>query len=337
MRVALVTHASSFEHLPPRGHPERPDRVVAAVEGVEASGLDVVPITAPRVARSRLLAVHEEPFVDELERFCAAGGGTIDADTYAVPGSYEAACHAAGAGSGAIEALRSGVADTAFIAVRPPGHHADEARSMGFCLFNNIAVTAAQLVAEGDRVAIVDWDVHHGNGTQDIFYGSPDVLYTSLHQFPFYPGSGWVDELGSGFGLGTTANLPMPSGAGGAEYRTAFDRIILPLLRQFDADWLLVSAGYDAHERDPLAGLRLIEADYQWMAAALAAVTRPARTVFFLEGGYNLEAISGAVAATLTGITGAPPSGLAATVVASAALRTMDYAAERLSDFWDLD
>ena len=337
MRVALVTHSSSFEHLPPRGHPERPDRVVAAVEGVEASGLEVVPIAAPRVARSRLLAVHEEPFVDELERFCAAGGGTIDADTYAVPGSYAAAWHAAGAGSGAIEALRSGVADTAFIAVRPPGHHADAARSMGFCLFNNIAVTAAQLVAEGERVTIVDWDVHHGNGTQDIFYGSPDVLYTSLHQFPFYPGSGWVDELGRGFGLGTTVNLPMPSGAGGAEYRMAFDRIILPLLRQFDANWVLVSAGYDAHEKDPLAGMRLIESDYQWMASALAAVTRPARTVFFLEGGYNLEAISGSVAATLIGTAGTPPSGLGATAVTSAALRTMDYAAERLSDFWDLD
>jgi acetoin utilization deacetylase AcuC-like enzyme len=208
---------------------------------------------------------------------------------------------------------------------------------MGFCLFNNIAVTAAQLVAEGERVAIVDWDVHHGNGTQDIFYGSPDVLYTSLHQYPFYPGTGWVDELGRGFGRGTTANLPMPAGAGGAEYRMAFDRIILPLLRQFDADWVLVSAGYDAHERDPLAGLRLVEADYQWMASTLAAVTRPARTVFFLEGGYNLEAIAGSVAATLTGTAGTPPSGTPARAVTSAALRTIDYAADRLSDFWDLD
>jgi acetoin utilization deacetylase AcuC-like enzyme len=337
VRVALVTHASSFEHVPPQGHPERPDRVVAAIEGVEASGLEIVPITAPRVTRGRLLAVHEEPFVDELERFCAAGGGAIDADTYAGPRSYEAACHAAGAGSGAVEALRSGAADTAFIAVRPPGHHADEARSMGFCLFNNIAVTAAQLVAEGERVAIVDWDVHHGNGTQDIFYGSPDVLYTSLHQFPFYPGTGWVDELGRGFGLGTTVNLPMPSGAGGAEYRMAFDRIILPLLQQFDADWVLVSAGYDAHERDPLAGLRLVEADYQWMASALASITKPARTVFFLEGGYDLGAISASVAATLTGAAGTPPSGLTSNDVTSAAFRTMEYAVERLSDFWDVD
>ena len=334
--VALITHPSGFGHIPPRGHPERPQRVEAAVKGVEASGRDIMQVTAPRVHRDQLLAVHDATLVDELERFCAAGGGAIDADTYAAAGSFEAAEYAAGAGGGAVDTLRTGAAETAFVVVRPPGHHADEVRAMGFCLFNNVAVTAAGLVAAGDRVAVVDWDVHHGNGTQDIFGSSADVLYVSLHQFPFYPGTGWVDEIGSGLGTGATVNVPLPAGTDGGAYRAAFARLAVPIVQQFGPDWLLVSAGYDAHAADPLAELRLVDADYRWMASRLAALVPPSKTIFFLEGGYNLDAITASVAATIDGALAPGPIPDALGRLSSTAGRTVDYAVDRMAAYWDV-
>ena len=334
MRVALVTHQSSLEHRGPPHHPERPDRVQAAVEGVEQSVAAVVDVTARPVERDTLLAVHDEGFVDALERFCAAGGGAIDYDTFAVPASWEAALNAAGAGASAVQALSSGDADVAFVAMRPPGHHAGRSRAMGFCLFNNVAVTAAALVADGQRVAIVDWDVHHGNGTQDLFFTDPAVLYVSLHQHPFYPGTGFVAEVGRGPAAGTTVNVPMPRGAGGMAYREAFDAVVEPVLGQFGADWLLVSAGYDAHRRDPLAEIELLEGDYSAMAEALARAVPNGRTVYFLEGGYDLEAVRDSVAATLNGHTGvASPS---APVGEGLAAETVAQIVETLGPYWDV-
>jgi acetoin utilization deacetylase AcuC-like enzyme len=303
MRLALVTHPVSREHRGPPGHPERQERLDAAIVGVEESGLAVVPLLARPVVRDELLAVHDAAFVDSLERFCDAGGGLIDADTYAAPGSWEAVVHSAGAGPTAIDALDEGIAEAAFVATRPPGHHAERDRAMGFCLLNNIAVTTARLTRSGNRVAIVDWDVHHGNGTQRMFLAEPDVLYLSAHQYGylFYPGTGGVGEIGTGAGAGTTINLPMAPGTGGDVYAEAFSRIVVPVITQFDPDWLLVSAGYDAHAADPLANLELTDVDYGWMAGAIAPLVPRGRTVFFFEGGYDLAAVRGSVTATVRG------------------------------------
>ena len=183
--------------------------------------------------------------MEAIGEFCAAGGGALDPDTGAVPASWEAARRAAGSGLAAIDAIEQGASPIAFLAVRPPGHHAHAARALGFCIFNNIAVAAERLAARGRRVAIVDFDVHHGDGTQDTFRQRGDVLYVSLHQFPFYPGSGWVDEVGHGAGKGATVNIPLPAATAGDAVEAAFTRIVDPVVDQFAPDWILVSAGYD--------------------------------------------------------------------------------------------
>jgi acetoin utilization deacetylase AcuC-like enzyme len=304
MRVVLVTHDSGLRHDTGRGHPERPGRIPAVVAGVHASGLDVVHHEPARADLDLIAEVHDREYIAAIERFCAAGGGALDPDTIAVPDSWEAALRSAGGGLAGVAALRGGVADTAFIAMRPPGHHALVNRAMGFCLFNNIAITARALVSEGRRVAIVDWDVHHGNGTQTTFYSDPEVLYVSLHEFPAYPGTGWVDEVGRGRGRGTSLNFPFPMGTGGDVYRWSMHTVVRPVLRDFAPDWVLVSAGYDAHRADPLAGIRLEADDYAAMASMLAGVVPANHIVYFLEGGYDLEAMKASVAATLLGTAG---------------------------------
>ncbi|GMQ85468.1 MAG: histone deacetylase family protein [Acidimicrobiia bacterium] len=336
MRVALVTHPSSFEHVPPPGHPERPARIVAAVDGVAHSGLTVVEVEAEPAANRELVAVHDEVFVSALASLSAEGGGSIDADTYVSPGSWGAAVNAAGAGATAVRTLEAGKADVGFVAMRPPGHHAEADRAMGFCLLNNVAVTAAQLVTSGQRVAIVDWDVHHGNGTQAIMAANPDVLYMSLHQYPFYPGTGRADEIGEGEGMGATVNIPMPGGADGAIYEEAFARVIVPIVEQFGPDWLLVSAGYDAHTADPLAGIRLVDDDFAMMASALAPVLPAGRTVFWLEGGYDLDAIRGSVSATLRGHADQSPGRRFSSSAGGSADHVLDRAVEALSPYWDV-
>jgi acetoin utilization deacetylase AcuC-like enzyme len=333
VRVALITHPSSYQHVGPAGHPERPERVTAAIAGVEAAGLEVVRVQAEPAGLDDLLTVHEAGFITDLERFCSRGGGAIDADTYAVAGSWEAALSAAGAGPTAVAALDGGDADVAFVVVRPPGHHAEAGRAMGFCLFNNIAITAAALAEAGQRVAIVDWDVHHGNGTQQRFYADPNVLYVSIHQDDWYPGTGRLDEVGEGEGRGYTVNLPMPAGAGGQEYAEVMGRVVVPVLEQFGADWMLVSAGYDAHHRDPLAEISLAEEDFAAMAADLSRMVPGGRTVFHLEGGYDLDAVQGSVAATLAGHTGTFP---VRGVGLAGAADSINQIVETLSAHWDV-
>ncbi|MEA3510360.1 MAG: histone deacetylase, partial [Actinomycetota bacterium] len=206
-------------------------------------------------------------------------------------------------------------------------------RTMGFCLINNVAVSAAALVRRGRRVAIVDWDVHHGNGTQEIFFRSTDVLYISLHHAPFYPGTGRLQDVGRGLGIGTTVNIPVPGGSGGSVYREAFSRIVLPILDQFGPDWLLVSAGYDGHTADPLGGMDLATDDYGAMAAALGEEMQRTNTVFYLEGGYDLRAIRESVTATLDGFA----SGFPLLDPPESSDPAIDDAVEVHSLFWDLD
>jgi acetoin utilization deacetylase AcuC-like enzyme len=302
--VFLVTHPAFALHDTGMWHPERPARLEAAERGVMTAGLTVHKVEAPEVERAVLELAHRPEYVDAIGRFCRAGGGALDPDTVAVAESWEAALRSAGAGPAAVGLLDLAPDATAFLAVRPPGHHATRNRAMGFCLFNNVAVTASLLRSRGERVAIVDWDVHHGNGTQEIFESDKDVLYISLHQFPFYPGGGAAHETGVEEAAGMVVNVPLPAGTGGDVYRVAFERVVAPVLERFAPDWILVCAGYDAHEDDPLAEMRLLAPDYGFMANAVAAAAPVHRIIVFMEGGYHLPAITTSVAATLHGLAG---------------------------------
>lgn len=257
----------------------------------------------PRDARPEELArVHDPAFLERLGR-AAEKRGYFDADTYYGPNSVAAARRAAGGSIALVESLTSGSAQVGLGLLRPPGHHARPAAAMGFCLLNNIAVAAAHARAQGaERVLIVDWDVHHGNGTQEIFYRDPSVLYVSVHQWPFYPGTGAVDETGEGDGQGYTVNIPLSAGAGDAVYGAAFERIIAPIVEAFDPNLTLISAGFDAHARDPLANMRVTEQGFALMLTRLAAALprgAASRLGLLLEGGYDLTALGASLAATL--------------------------------------
>lgn len=230
------------------------------------------------------------------------GGGPIDADTTASIESWDAALLAAGAGLDAIRLLQQGQAQSAFLAVRPPGHHAVRDRAMGFCLLNNVAVSAAQLVSEGSRVLIFDFDAHHGNGTQDIFFGSDQVLYLSTHQHPLYPGTGRVQEVGSNLGFGYTINLPVPQGTNGSTLRLILDRIAEPAVRRFSPDWVIISAGFDGHFKDPLTEMGLTSADFSAFTKWAMQFVPESRTLVFLEGGYDLEALRDSTGAVLSAL-----------------------------------
>ena len=337
MSLLLVTHDLGLAHTAPEGHPERGDRLVATLSGLRRSLPSVVEVTAPRVERGDLERVHDHGYIDEIHNFCLDGGGMIDQDTFAVPDSWEAALHAAGAGVAAVDHLMAGIGDTAFVAVRPPGHHAERHQAMGFCLFNNIAVTAAYLRSLGRRVAVVDWDVHHGNGTQRTFWTEPDVLYVSLHEFPFYPGTGWVAEAGAEGGAGTTVNIALPSGTSSQDFLAAFARVVIPVVDEFSPNWILVSAGYDAHIRDPLGGLGVETSAYAAMAGALAGIVSPNRIISFLEGGYDLTALATAPVATVQGLLSPEFRTVWPEMSNRSASRLVDLTVEVAKEYWDLE
>ena len=305
--ILLATHARYLDHNAGVGHPERPARLDAVLSGVKEAGLDgaLVPIEPRPASRAQLERVHPVAYLDAIERLSQTGGGRIDADTTANAATWEAALLAAGAGLVAIEALDRGEASAAFCAVRPPGHHATATRAMGFCFVNNVAVMAAELAARGERVLIVDYDAHHGNGTQDIFYADERVLYVSFHEWPLYPGTGSLSQTGTGPGAGRTVNFPFPEGTTGDTYLAAVDDVLDPIVERFRPTWLVVSAGFDAHRRDPITGLGLSAGDFGVLTERLCQYAPEGRRILVLEGGYDLQALAdsaGAAVAALAGV-----------------------------------
>jgi len=307
--VLVGTHERYLDHLAGAHHPEAPERLAAVLAGVgraeREADVELVAFTPRPATSAELAAVHPEPYLQRLEAFCRAGGGAIDADTSAVPASWDAAVLAAGAGPDAVERLTAGEADAAFLAVRPPGHHATPEVPMGFCLLNNIAVTAMALAGRGERVLIVDWDAHHGNGTQDAFYADWRVAFVSMHQWPLYPGTGAAGETGRDAGAGLTVNLPFPARAPGDVYRAALAGVVDRLADSFGPTWVLLSAGFDSHRADPLASLGLSAGDYADLTRRVVELVPPGRRIAFLEGGYDLDALELSTAACVAALGGA--------------------------------
>ena len=306
MATLLYADPRFAEHATFAGHPERPERIAAVDRGVAACPArdDLVAVEPRHATLDELAIVHDRGYLEALDRFCADGGGSLDPDTVAVPASWDVACLAAGSGLDAVRRLRAGEGDTAFLAVRPPGHHATPTRAMGFCLLNNVAVSAARLAADGERVLVVDIDAHHGNGTQDAFWDDPRVTYVSIHQHPMYPGTGMIHDTGGPGAPGATVNVPVPAHAAGDVYRRMVDEIVVPLAERTAATWLLLSTGFDAHRADPLTGLGLSSGDYHDLTARLLTCVPAGRSLVFLEGGYDLDAVTASTAATLAAMSG---------------------------------
>ncbi|GLS32727.1 Acetoin utilization deacetylase AcuC [Mesorhizobium albiziae] len=300
MTTRFYSHPIYLEHLTPPGHPERPDRLRAIARVLEDEAyFELDRVEAPAGDEATILYAHPQEFVAKIRRAIPLDGIVrVDADTSVSPKSWEAALAAIGAANAAVDDVFAGVADNVFVASRPPGHHAEKTTAMGFCLFNNAAIAAryAQRRHGAERVAIVDWDVHHGNGTQDIFWDDPTVLYCSTHQMPLYPGTGAKSETGAG----NIVNAPLAPQTGSDTFRDAFLSRVLPALDNFRPDLIVISAGFDAHHRDPLAEINLTEEDFDWATGKLmerAARFSNSRLVSLLEGGYDLQGLAFSVGA----------------------------------------
>ena len=332
----LLSDPRFFQHRSAAYHPERPERLdaaQAAIERARGAGLTFAPV-APRAATPEELArVHSPKFLEWMNTL-RGEEGYIDADTYLGPESVAVAELAAGGTVALVDALIEGPVKRGIALVRPPGHHARPDQAMGFCLFNNVAIAAAHARTRGlSRVAIIDWDVHHGNGTQEIFYQDPNVLYVSTHQFPFYPGTGAVLETGEKAGKGFTINVPLTAGGGDAIYRGAFERVILPSLEQYAPELVIISAGFDASARDPLAEMALSADAFGWMGRALrrvADVSAGGKVLLALEGGYDLVALESGLLAATRGITEGTAVEIARTVDHS----DLDRAASAAKQAW---
>jgi acetoin utilization deacetylase AcuC-like enzyme len=330
----FLSHPSSLEH-DTGGHPEQAARIVAIERELNVRGwLGYERALSPEVSLEALCEVHPPEYVEAVETFAAAGGGHIDPDTLMSTGSYEAALHSAGGAVAVVDLLLDGDVPCAFSAHRPPGHHALPGRAMGFCLFNNVAIAARHALGSRgrSRVMVLDWDVHHGNGTNDIFYSSPEVLFVSIHQSPLYPGTGRASELGEGEGLGFTVNLPVPPGSGDQEFVSLVAGVAVPLLERYVPELVLISAGYDAHAADPLAECLVTEDGFASMAALMrdAAARAGAPLGVVLEGGYALDALARSVAATMSVL---GPEGSAPDLHAEGSSLVRDAVA-RLEPWW---
>jgi acetoin utilization deacetylase AcuC-like enzyme len=302
----VISHPACLDHNMGEGHPERPDRVRAIERALESEAFQMLTRdVAPRAEDSAIARVHPQDYIDAIRAAAPKHGRiALDADTSMSTGTFEAALRAAGGAVFAVDEVMSGKARNAFVSTRPPGHHAEVATPMGFCFFNNAAIAArhAQKAHGAERVAIMDFDVHHGNGTQHIFWDDPSVIYASTHQMPHYPGTGAVRERGE---HNQIVNAPLRSGGGGEAFREAMETAILPRLEAFAPDLVIISAGFDAHRRDPLGNLNLVEADFAWATRKLMGVARShahERVVSVLEGGYDLEGLSRSVAAHVTAL-----------------------------------
>ena len=306
MSTLLITHPACLDHLTPSGHPERPERLRAVERALEAEKFQTLArVEAPMAPFEIIALCHPMDYIVQL-RDATPGEGMVrlDADTSMSPGSFEAALRAVGGAMHAVDEVLSNKAANAFVAIRPPGHHAETARPMGFCFFDNAAIAAryAQERHGVARAAIVDFDVHHGNGSQEIFWADKTVMYCSTHQMPLFPGTGAVIESGE---YETIVNAPLRPGDGGEEFRAAFESRILPRLREFQPELIIISAGFDAHMRDPLANINLLEADFAWATQKIMDVAdryAGGRVVSMLEGGYDLQALANSVAAHVTAL-----------------------------------
>lgn len=301
MATLFITHPACLEHLTPAGHPERPDRLRAIERALADERFkELVRAEAPAAALESIALCHPMSYVTAIRDATPKEGIIrLDADTSMSPGTFEAALRAAGGAVHAVDEVIAGRAANAFVATRPPGHHAETARPMGFCLFDNAAIAArhAQKRYGIERAAVIDFDVHHGNGSQEIFWSDPTVMYGSTHQMPLYPGTGKASERGE---HDTVVNAPLRPGDGGDQFRAAFDSVILPRLRDFRPGFIVISAGFDAHVRDPLANLELVEADFDWATRKImeiADASAGGRVVSVLEGGYDLQGLSSSAAA----------------------------------------
>jgi acetoin utilization deacetylase AcuC-like enzyme len=308
MSTLLISHPACLNHLTPPGHPERPDRLRAVEEALSDERFQMLAREQAPMAEADIIALcHPMDYIEAIrEAGPSEGEGMVrlDADTSMSSGTLEAALRAVGGGTLAVDEVMNQKASNAFVAVRPPGHHAETARPMGFCLFNSAAIAAryAQNRYGIERAAIVDFDVHHGNGSQDIFWADRSVMYCSTHEMPLYPGTGSVGERGE---HDTIVNAPLRGGDGGDAFREAFETAILPRLRAFKPEFLIISAGFDAHTRDPLANLNLVEADYTWVTKKLMDIaddSAQGRIVSMLEGGYDLQGLARSAAAHVTAL-----------------------------------
>jgi acetoin utilization deacetylase AcuC-like enzyme len=323
-------HPSSVEHDTGFGHPERPERIRAVEAELERRDwLGYERRDAPAATMQQLQAVHPREHVEAV-RELSARAGAFDMDTPLSEGSWEAALHSAGGTCALAESLLAGGERVGFAGLRPPGHHAEAARAMGFCLFANVSIAARHALDTlgAERVFVLDWDVHHGNGTNSIFHASPEVLFASLHQFPFYPGTGPLTDVGTGAGEGYSINLPVPGGAGEQEFCSLVEHVVLPAARQFDPDLVLVSAGFDAHRDDPVGGCSLETASFAELTRQVLTLGKPVGCV--LEGGYDLDALAGSVAVTMESLAGGgeptpQPHGL-----------LVEQAAAVVGRYWDL-
>ena len=340
-QTGVVIDPRYLEHDTGAGHPERPERIAVLLPAIEAAAGGYRRIPARPASGDDLALVHDGAYVEEVAATAHKAWFAFDADTPTSPRSFDTAALAAGGFLALLDAVMSGQTENGFAFVRPPGHHAERHRAMGFCLFNNVAVGAEYLRRRYglQRVLIVDWDLHHGNGTQHMFEDDPGVLYVSTHQYPYYPGTGAIDEVGRGAGEGYTVDLAFPAGFGDAEYADAFARIVEPIAHEYAPEFVLISAGFDAHVRDPLGGMQLTEAGFAAMTRSLLAVARDhaaGRCAAILEGGYDLTAIRQSSAAVLQQLQGTEGSRPPAPLQPSRATALIERVRAVHSRYWKL-